>query len=85
MTLRERIADWISGGALTLALNEYDRSNGVNAPWFDKLSKAIDRSTDMMTHRFALQRALRKIIECETPSANSTVRRMAAIARDALK
>ena len=85
MTLRERIADWISGGALTKALNEYDRISGVNAPWFDKLSKAIDRSTDMMAHRFALQKAMRAIIECETPSANATVRRMAAIAREALK
>lgn len=29
-------------------------------------------------------RALRRIAECETPSANATVKRMAAIARDAL-
>ena len=85
MTLRERIADWISGGALTKALNEYDRISGVNAPWFDRWSKAIDRSTDMMAHRFALQRALRAIVDCERPNANATERRMVEIAREALK
>ena len=85
MTLRERIADWISGGALTLARYERDRNKAAADRALDKWDNALDRYTALMAHRFALQKAMRAIIECETPSANATVRRMAAIARDALK
>lgn len=71
MTLRERIADWISGGALTCAA---------------RLAKA---ATDEMVkkHNMAVDRgeALLQIAAQETPTANSTVKRMARIAREAIK
>ena len=63
MTFRERIANWISGGALLdgkIALNRM-RYFAV------ELDKANDR--------------LDRIAAEETPKANATVRRMAAIAR----
>ena len=85
MTLRERIADWISGGALTEARDERDRNKSAADRALDKWDEAVDRSTYMMAHRFALQKAMRAIIECETPRPNATERRMVAIAREALK
>ena len=70
MTLRERIADLITGGALSRAL----WSLGVN----QELAKrymglhAADRET------------LRAIIAQDTPHANATVKRMVRIAKEGL-
>ena len=84
MTLRERIADWISGGALTLARYERDRNKAAADRALDKWDNALDRYTALMAHRFALQRALRAIIECDRPPSTPKEHRMIAIARDAL-
>lgn len=92
MTIRERLADWISGGELsyyrTLAelqcekrgedrfargLAELDASIAM-----ENMQKACDQMQEIAA-------ALRRISAMETPSANATVRRMARIARDALK
>lgn len=71
MTFRERIADWISGGALTEA-RKIGRLHYENAVHLDK-----------MVYRFSL--ALNNIAAMETPSANSTVRRMARHARETME
>lgn len=71
MTFRERLADWISGGALS---REMCRTNMFR----DLFHKYGDISTK---YSFAL----RQIAEQETPTANATVKRMARIAREALK
>ena len=92
MTLRERIADWISGGALTWRKNGWDRSAAINAQHCEDLRGA---HSDLSFARSALMAeastsnsrrgALRAIAAMETPHANATVRRMAQAAREALK
>ena len=67
MTLRERIADWISGGALTSARNAVVYYRGMYEA-VDTLACAYDARLDHIAAQ-------------ETPNANATVRRMARIAR----
>ena len=71
MTRRERLADWISGGALTR----------IAKCAFQFQALAVNRRVD----RDKAEEALRNIAAMETPGANATVRRMAATAREALK
>lgn len=70
MTIRERIADWISGGALTKAMIRSISWRRNADHWADQHDNAMD--------------ALRQITALETPKANATVRKMARIAREAL-
>ena len=85
MTLRERIADWISGGALTRA--RHDARQG----WADGYRHRIsyewcrDEYKDKARMAHMLQERLSRIAACETTNANGTVRRMARIAREALE
>ncbi|WP_226780327.1 hypothetical protein [Oceaniglobus trochenteri] len=74
MTYRERIADWISGGALSRARAERNS--------FALLAVSKERSE---ARSFILGDKLRQIAAMETASANGTVRRMAKAAREALK
>ncbi len=74
MTLRERIADWISGGALRRAWLDAARHEAG-----DMLRGFAEARADL------LQERLNRIAACETPGANSTVRRMAKIAREAVE
>lgn len=67
MTLRERIADWISGGALTRA-----REN---------IGVAQDIARGFAVSRGELKLRLSRIASLETPKASHTVKRMARIAR----
>ena len=67
----ERFADWLTGGALT-------RLRVENAALREEC-EAQERRLD------AYSTALAVIAVQETPAANATVRRMAKIARDALK
>ena len=67
MTLRERIADWISGGALSEAKSDI-------RGWQFALKMAWE---DNATYGCRLK----QIAAQETPGANATVRRMARIAR----
>jgi hypothetical protein len=76
VTLRERIADWISGGALTWMKLDIELREENRVMWRDR---SFDRNR--MIGKMAV--ALRAIADCETPSANATVRRMARIAREA--
>lgn len=71
MTLRDRLADWISGGIYSQAI--------------DLARKACDEM--VAKHNLAVERydALCAIADMETPSANATVKRMAKAARDALE
>lgn len=76
MTLRERIADWISGGALR-------REIACAADWEAAFIMEADE------HRLTWERAIKRrdqlarIAACQTPGANATVSRMAKIAREA--
>ena len=77
MTIREKLADWISGGALT------DETNARIST-----EKHLKRSQDLLYTEVAenedLRVVLRRIADLETPHANATVRKMARIAREAL-
>lgn len=77
MTLRERLADWISGGALSRARGECVLISGDGVSYVTRESVLSDSAM--------LFEALSRIASCETPSANATVRRMARIAREALE
>ena len=71
MTLRERLADWITGGMLT---NDRRIANEAFNDAYQK-TRRLHRSNS----------ALLNIIAEETPGANATVKRMARIAREALE
>ena len=85
MTFRERLADWITGGALTRALDvervalcRYEVAVDWRADCADKYMRAVDSM-------ISLRAALDRIAAMETTTANATVRRMAKVAREALK
>jgi hypothetical protein len=71
MMTRYRLANWVSGGLLSDAINGVKLTAEV----------AVDH------HSLAAKRlqALRDIIEMETPGANATVKRMANRARQAIE
>ena len=71
MTLRERIADWISGGTVTMWHNNWTHEVEDKLYWIE-----------LAAHR---REALNEIAAMETTKASSTVKRMAARAREALK
>lgn len=82
MTLRERIADWISGGAVSRA--ERERIDAlVTISRVARFCEAQGHADRAAWNR--LRHAIRSIAACETPGANATVRRMARIAREALE
>lgn len=70
MTIREKLADWISGGALSKWESGYKMLSSDCANHMDRWLKK--------------NHALKEIAAQETPSANETVKRMAKIAREAL-
>lgn len=71
MTFRERLADWISGGALTQAREHADWHQKSWGAWSMRAVFLCDT-----LHRIAAE---------EKPTSNATVRRMARIAREALE
>ena len=84
MTIREKLADWISGGALTMARYEREKIRDELARCSDELTSAwhVLANRDEVSER--LRNDMRQIASLETPSANATVRKMARIAREAL-
>ena len=99
MNLRERIADWISGGALTrLAQAEHDRwdeATVAEAQAREATARAYATQVDLQKWQresnegwsTATTRllALQSIAAQEKPTSNATVKRMARIAREALE
>lgn len=78
MTLREKLADLISGGELSrLRFSE-------RARWEEAIF-AEDQARGATHKAYLLQERLNRIADMETPSANATVRRMAKTAREALE
>lgn len=73
MTFREKLADWISGGALT-RLQSYKFALDSMGHHYDLMCGDVALYTSV----------LHRIDEQETPSANATVKRMARMAREAL-
>ena len=82
MNWRERLADWITGGALTRARKETDTAMQRGCEWRNAWSIALGREQANAARN---KSALARIAAMETPGANATVRRMAEAAREALK
>jgi hypothetical protein len=82
MTFRERLADWISGGAISEATRDFKIAAAAAEE-----HETIARENRRIWKDKAIKRALalRTIIDQETPGANATVKRMARIAREGLK
>lgn len=74
MTFRERLADWISGGALSEARRQRAAQEERAEMW---CNRAVDNGQMGMKY---LQRCERIAAE-ERPTSNATVKRMARIAR----
>lgn len=85
MTLRERIADWISGGELTRA--KHDAREGWAEGYRYRVEAELckDGHDEWYGTALLLQDQLNRIAACETTNANATVRRMARIAREAME
>lgn len=82
MTLRERIADWISGGALR-RMTQNARDWRVHAYEVeDRLDFSQAQAREQACLAYLLQEKLNRIAACETEKGNATVRRMARIARE---
>lgn len=71
MTLRERIADWVSGGAVTMWYNNWAHEVDDKLYWIELASERRD--------------ALNEIAAMETPNCAPIGKRMAKRAREALK
>lgn len=79
MTLRERIADWISGGALT-------RSREAETRWHDT-AHSLARDNDVLRSGVSFYRKMFRCVEAEAardPSRPS-IKRIARIAKEALE
>jgi hypothetical protein len=70
MTLREKLADWITGGDFTREKIEHAETRHLSHIWFERSGQ--------------MQIALMHIIAADTPKGNATVKRMVRIAREAL-
>lgn len=92
MTLRERLADWLTGGALTRARDgfweqkrlviQYRAESEFYRRMHDRAAMASNKAGVPL---MAAKDTLRRIAACETPGANATVRRMAKMAREAVE
>ena len=99
MNLRDRIADWISAGSISVLMCE---SAAWKSAWeavrarVNDAEKEADGAKDMLrileydnkngwlnSNQFSA--VLQSIASMETPGANATVRRMAKAAKEALK
>lgn len=78
MNLRERLADWISGGALSYNINERET-------WLNNWRFQVEDNLYWMELASKRRDALNAIAAMETPGANATVKRMARAAREALE
>ena len=85
MTFREKLADWISGGALSRAIATRDKALDRYEAAANKRLETADKYAWAANRMIALRDTLEDIAAMETPSANATVRRMARTAREALE
>lgn len=92
MTLRERLADWLTGGALTEARAEHPMNVAAMYDLRVRIAAERRRADGNMSELILSQQRymatrdiLRRIAACETPGANATVRRMAKMAREAVE
>lgn len=85
MTLREHIADWISGGALTRAKHDGRDARAEAYGYMVKFKFSEAQAREQSHRAYLMQERLNRIAACETPNASSTVRRMARIAREAME
>lgn len=81
MKIRYRLADWISGGALSRA--KEGRIEALKS--MNRMERAREAELKREVQSWSVvMNALRRIEKEERPTSNATVRRMARIAREAL-
>lgn len=85
MTLRERLADWLTCGALTRGRYWISVSQRAIDHMRDDVDRADLSHAEACRDLLAAHDTLRRIAACETTGANATVRRMAKMAREALE
>ena len=85
MNWRERLADWISGGAVSNLRDELLWMKDWRDFWADQYQSSLDRTDAISRSNNRMDDALRAIAAMETPGANGTVKRMARAAREALE
>lgn len=85
MNLCERIADWISGGALTRAKHDGREARAEAYGYMVKFKFSEAQAREQSHRAYLMQERLNRIAACETTNANGTVRRMARIAREAME
>lgn len=85
MTLREKLADWISGGMVTHWQDLASRNGYTADKALDGWRKACDDLRGSIAIANQYQNALQYIIDQDTPGANATVKRIVHVAKDALK
>lgn len=79
MKMREQLADWISGGVIT-------QRNAILTRRYASMDLCVNRMAEEHARKFAnLANGLHAIAAQEKPTSNATVKRMARIAREALK
>ena len=85
MTFRDKLADWISGGALTRARewSEYEAELARRAE--KRASDWKDNAAILAMRCHKAHDALDAIAAEEKPTSNATVKRMARMAREALE
>lgn len=77
MTLRERIADWISGGALTQSMLQCEMKD-------ESFKAALGGWDAQIVKCDEYMHALNRISCMETPGAAPTAKKMVAVANEAL-
>lgn len=82
MTVREKIADWITGGLLT---NEREAASRWRREYLQAKADYVSSCSQSDKGWHVAHKAfetLRQIAAQETPGANATVKRMARMARE---
>lgn len=85
MTFRDKLADWISGGALTRAREWSEYEAGLARLAERRANEWSDMAALQAGRAAVFRRILGTIAAEEKPTSNATVRRMARMAREALK
>ena len=85
MTFREKLADWISGGALTTARLKLADAEMEASRLRQRGDDWQDNAAILALRCHKAHDALDAIAAEEKPTSNATVRRMARMAREALE
>lgn len=84
MTFREKLADWISGGALTRYRRRQDDAHDMYQEAKENYRSGFGKRYEAVIELDKMIAVLYSIVAQEKPTSNATVKRMARMAREAL-